>query len=58
MTALVKKWFVVLVLGALTAGCGPMDPCASVPCSPGRVCVMKGSAVSPKVTCEAPDGGQ
>jgi hypothetical protein len=40
------------------AGCGAKDPCADVPCTPPRVCMMKGSAVSPKVTCEVPDAGQ
>ncbi|MFT3707398.1 MAG: hypothetical protein QM817_06990 [Archangium sp.] len=46
----------LLWFAALT-GCGAADPCASVPCTAPRVCMMKGSAVSPKVTCEVPDAG-
>ncbi len=43
-----------VVLGLLLAGCGPVDLCANVPCSEGRVCVVKGTE---KVACEVPDAG-
>jgi hypothetical protein len=43
----------VLVFVTLTA-CGPADRCEGVPCSAGRVCVLKGND---KVACEVPDGG-
>jgi hypothetical protein len=42
------------LLFVLLAGCGAADPCAGVPCSPGRVCVVKGTA---KVACDAVDAG-
>jgi|GEM_PF-6503237 hypothetical protein len=46
------KTRLLLILVALT-GCG-VDPCANVPCSEGRVCVVKGTE---KVACEVPDAG-
>ena len=37
------------------AACGaPSDRCANVPCSEGRVCVVKSVD---KVACEVPDAG-
>ena len=45
------KWWVLLLL----AGCGASaDPCANVPCSEGRVCVVRSVG---KVACEVPDAG-
>jgi hypothetical protein len=42
---------VLLFLLLFSAGCGAMDPCAGIPCSPGRVCIVKGTN---KVACEVP----
>ncbi|MFO0596829.1 MAG: hypothetical protein U0228_16060 [Myxococcaceae bacterium] len=46
------RWW--LLLSVLAASCGAKDPCADVPCSSGRVCVVKGTD---KVACDAVDGG-
>ena len=43
----------IVLLWALS-GCGPADPCANVPCSEGRVCVVRSLG---KVACEVPDAG-
>lgn len=38
-----------------SSACGPPpDPCANVPCSEGRVCVVRSVG---KVACEVPDAG-
>ena len=45
----------LLVLALLLgAGCGEKDPCEGIPCSPGRVCVVKSTE---RVACEVPDAG-
>jgi hypothetical protein len=44
----------LIVLLLLVAACGAPNPCANVPCSEGRVCVVKGTE---KVACEVPDAG-
>ncbi len=45
----------VMLLALWLVGCGgPVDRCADVPCSEGRVCVMKSVD---KVACEVPDAG-
>ena len=46
-------WKVIVVLVALS-GCGAKDPCASVPCSEGRVCRV---LEYEKTVCEVPDAG-
>lgn len=39
----------------VVSGCGgPVDPCKGVPCSEGRVCVVRSLE---KVACEVPDAG-
>jgi hypothetical protein len=39
----------------LLAGCGAAaDPCKDIPCSEGRVCVVRSVD---KVACEVPDAG-
>lgn len=44
-------WMVLML-----SGCGdPVDPCANVPCSEGRVCVVRDLD---KVACEVPDAGR
>lgn len=44
-----------LVVSIWLAACGaPVDRCANVPCSEGRVCVVKSVD---KVACEVPDAG-
>lgn len=44
-----------LVFSVWLAACGaPVDRCANVPCSEGRVCVVKSVD---KVACEVPDAG-
>lgn len=47
------SWRVSLLLLALAA-CDGKQPCDDVPCSEGRVCVVKGTD---KVACEVPDAG-
>ena len=49
-----RTCLLVLLLLGLCWGCGPADRCAGVPCSEGRVCVLKGND---KVACELPDAG-
>ena len=45
----------VALLLMVLAGCGaPPDPCANIPCSEGRVCVVRSVG---KVACEVPDAG-
>jgi hypothetical protein len=47
------RWQVIAAL--LLCGCGAAkDPCADIPCSEGRVCVVRSVG---KVACEVPDGG-
>lgn len=43
----------VLLLAALAPSCAPEDPCEGVPCSEGRVCVLR----ERRVACEWPDAG-
>ena len=44
-----------LLLTLLLPACGgPVDRCAKVPCSEGRVCVVRDLD---KVACEVPDAG-
>ncbi len=47
---------VILWALLLLAGCGgaAADPCANVPCSEGRVCVVRSAG---RVACEVPDAG-
>jgi hypothetical protein len=42
--------WVVLMFSA----CEPVDPCAKISCSEGRVCVVRSLE---KVACEVPDAG-
>lgn len=52
MVLVVRAFWVLLLM---LAGCGgPVDPCANVPCSEGRVCVVRSLG---KVACEVPDAG-
>jgi hypothetical protein len=44
----------IIMVTVLLCGCGSGESCAGVPCSSGRVCVVKGLE---KVACEVPDGG-
>ena len=47
------SWRMALLL--LLGGCGaPVDPCAKIDCSEGRVCVVRSVG---KVACEVPDAG-
>ena len=44
-----------MALLLLLGGCGaPVDPCAKIDCSEGRVCVVRSVG---KVACEVPDAG-
>jgi hypothetical protein len=47
------RWPLVLFV-LIAAACDGKQPCDDVPCSEGRVCVVKGTD---KVACEVPDAG-
>lgn len=45
----------LLLLLVWVSGCGAaVDPCRAIPCSEGRVCVVRSLD---KVACEVPDAG-
>jgi hypothetical protein len=48
-----KWWLCVVLLSAFITACASEDPCEGVPCSEGRVCVLR----ERKVSCEHLDAG-